>query len=472
MTAAIRRSQPLVLPALLGFAAALFLWQLGTSSLFIDEVPSIRFTQGNLTHLLDGVRRGETSPPTYWLLLDAWTAAFGASRDWIPRLPSALACVALVGVVWRTGCLLAGGLAGAASAILAALSAVVLTYAQEARPYALLMLAATITLLAVLEAHTRKSRRWLWGAAAAAVVTVSLHYVALAVLVPIWVWVLVRTDFSRRERVGFVLAPAIAFVAWVPLMLDQYHRHPNGGLGSSGEFTLGRAVRIAGSPFDVRAATRVTAAQVIGALAIATASAVLVAHAARRGERRYELVTAVALAPPVLLTAASLAGKDVLVTRYSSVAVPAMLVVVGVAAVRAGSVTRALLVVSALVAGILGTAASHVPDGRFPDTRAVATSVARSWRPGDVLVNATGQLGVRLTLEYYAERTSPRVKPVLRAVDPRLESFLRMRHRIWLVTSGTDGSPRLPAAEALRYRAARRDSLDDDGGLLLTLLEP
>ncbi|HEX8054581.1 MAG TPA: glycosyltransferase family 39 protein [Thermoleophilaceae bacterium] len=455
----------------MALAAALYLWQLGSSSLFVDEVPTHRFIRGDLGDLFDGVARGETSPPTYWLVLNLWNELFGSSEDWIPRLLSVVFAVALVGVVYRLGVLLGGRWAGIAAGLLTALSPLVLGYAQQARQYALLMLVATFAVLALVEAEQRGSRRWLIAAGVAACGAVSLHYVALLVVGPLCAWVLLRSSFGLRARAVFCAVPALVFFAWVPLMLHQYDLHPNGGLGEFGELSRGHAVRVTGSPFDIRTADEATIVQILGALVVMAAAGVLAWRLVRERRRDHELVLLIAVAAPLGLLAAGIAGKDMVATRYAAVAVPTMIVMIGVAIAAAPRVPRAALVAAALVAAVLGTVRTHQEDGLFPDARGAMETIASDWREGDAVVDQSGSFGVDLPLMFYATRELPPGAPVVAASDPRAERLTADGRRVWIVTS--DPTPALARANHLPAgrRLAMARHFPDGPGITLIRAE-
>ena len=418
--------------AITALAAFVFLWQLGSSSLFIDEALSINHTRGDLDSLLSSVRRFETSPYTYPLLLDRWTAVFGTS-DWAARLPSALAAVGLVLAVWRLGSLVAGATAGLLAAALTAISPLVLQYAQQARAYALLMLVATVAVLAAIEAERRASARWLVVSALAGVAALSLHYVALLVVVPLALWIGVRTSFSRPARAGFCGAAGLAFLAWLPLTLEQYGEHPEGGVSAYGSLTLSHAVRVVGAPFDTRYAYETGPAVVAGAVLLLVAVALLLRSFGSRRSSELELVAGIAVAVPGGLLAVALLGKDLLISRYAAVGVPFMLIALsaGITLVRRPfAVPLAAIAVTAAIAGTIG---SHRSSGFYADTRAVAARIAEEWRPGDLVAHETS-FGVDYTLRYYAAQRLPRTAQIVGTGDPQLRRHIANGGRLWLLT--------------------------------------
>src|SRR5215207_3111076 len=133
-------------------AGLLFALQLGSSSLFIDEVYSWRASRGSLGDLADALRYTEVTPPLYYLLLHAWMQIAGGDSETLLRLPSVVAGVGLVAAVYWLGSVVAGRKAGLIAAGLTSISPLVLLYAQQVRAYVWVMLAVTIAVAAAVHA--------------------------------------------------------------------------------------------------------------------------------------------------------------------------------------------------------------------------------------------------------------------------------------------------------------------------------
>jgi mannosyltransferase len=133
-------------PVLLVFAMALAtrLYQLGEESLWIDE--AISFGRARLAWpelLEDSIRRKHL--PTYFVLLKAWMQL--GDSEWMLRFPSALWGAVAAVLVYATGVVLHGRLAGLLAGGLMALASGQVHYGQEARMYALFTLASSTALL-------------------------------------------------------------------------------------------------------------------------------------------------------------------------------------------------------------------------------------------------------------------------------------------------------------------------------------
>ena len=126
-------------------AWALRLVDLGQESLWLDEAGRVAIATAPLGDIPHRVAVIELSPPLYHFLLHGWVAAFGGA-DFSVRLLSALLGMLAVPLSYRVGQALYGRRVGLISACLAAVSPFYVYYAQEAAPYALLLI---LTLLSV-----------------------------------------------------------------------------------------------------------------------------------------------------------------------------------------------------------------------------------------------------------------------------------------------------------------------------------
>lgn len=459
-------------PAVIATLAAItFLWQLGSSSLFVDEALSLNLTDGDLGHLVSGLRELETSPPAYSFILNAWVALVGSREDAIARLPSAVAAVGVAVIVWRLGLLVAGRRSALAAGLVAAASPLLLEYAQQARPYALLALMSSLTGMCALEAERRTSGRWLALSCVAAGAALWLHYTALLVVLPLALWIVVRTPFSRSSKAAFCAVQVVAWVVWVPLLIEQFQAHPEGGLGESGRLSRSHAARVLAAPFDTRYTERVGIAQAFGVVVMVAAVIMLIDRLRRDRRPDLELVLALAVVGPLGLLAGAVLGKDLLVTRYVVVVAPFMIVAVGVAVATARTaLLGAALVGLALVVAVLGTLGTHRQESFFPDTREAVQRVVSGLRPGDLIVQAPS-FGVLYTFDYYARRRLPTSVPIVVPGDPRIDDAIKARRRIWIVTLDAPANGR-PASLPPGYERVSFARLPGVEPLGLTLAAP
>src|SRR5262249_15858621 len=91
--------------------------------------------------------RSESSPPLYYMAIGAWIQLFGASEAALRSLSVASSSLAII-LVYALGRELFGPRQGLTASAFVALSATQIYYAQEARPYALLLIPVGLTLFA------------------------------------------------------------------------------------------------------------------------------------------------------------------------------------------------------------------------------------------------------------------------------------------------------------------------------------
>jgi 4-amino-4-deoxy-L-arabinose transferase-like glycosyltransferase len=126
---------------------ALRVFHLTYLSLWNDELFSRFYYQTGLAYMWTEGLQSESSPPLYYMALGAWIQVFGSGEAALRALSVAASSIAILlvymlgkEILERTQALLAAGLF--------ALSATQIYFAQEARPYALLLMPVAVTLLA------------------------------------------------------------------------------------------------------------------------------------------------------------------------------------------------------------------------------------------------------------------------------------------------------------------------------------
>jgi len=180
-----------------GLMLIVAMYQITRPALWADELATwgaVRLGWGGLFRLLGNV---DAVVGPYFTLMKAWTTVAGTSTFAL-RLPSALAMVAATALLTVLGARLVsvrvGVLAGLAFALVPATS----RYAQEARPYAFVILFAVLATLALVWLLDRPSwwRAIAYGASVA--VLGAFHLVALLLLVAHGI--VVGRDRSRERR--------------------------------------------------------------------------------------------------------------------------------------------------------------------------------------------------------------------------------------------------------------------------------
>jgi uncharacterized membrane protein len=433
----ISRLLPL-LPVLL--ATVNFFWQLGSPSLHIDEAFSWSAADSPLGDLLHQVRVIETAPWTYYLGLHGWIGLLGSDDEWVMRLPSALAGVALVPVTYRIGLLALGRRPALLAATLVAASPLVLTYAQQVRAYAFAMLLVAIAVWAALEAaraERRRQRAWLGVLVACSIGAFWLHYTTALVLVPLYVWVLLGSGLERRRALTVAGAMLLGSLPLLPLMLDQLSRGHEAGVAPSARLTAEHALRVLATPYDGRS-ERLTVWLALGAAALVVAFLLLAVTQRGRGRnQQVGLLLSLAITPVLAVTALTIFSDDVLISRYTAVAAPFLILVLAAGVAVAPRLAAPVIALVALGAGVGGSLDLHRSDGFHADVKGAFEAIGDRYRRGDVVLlrgyPAIGPIGV-----YYGGRELPRGAPLLvpdliPAQKPALRQAIRDRRRLWSV---------------------------------------
>ncbi len=228
---------------LLLLAASLRFHRLGAQSLWYDEGITAAHTARSLQELLP-LLQVNVHTPAYFVLLAGWTDVAGDS-EFALRLPSALFSILSVAFVYSLGARLYGRLAGLTAAALVALNSFSISYAQEARMYAMLTAIACLSMCLFWQAlQGRGSRKRLvvvYGLvnALGMYTQVVFALVMLGQALTIALWLLESRLRGGREPgaraiwhvlADYVLANCLAvllFLPWLPHSLQQVFSRPN-----------------------------------------------------------------------------------------------------------------------------------------------------------------------------------------------------------------------------------------------------
>lgn len=213
---------PWLVVALLVLAFALRAVGLDTQSLWRDEVDAIRLAGRSLSEILSMFPQQGQNGPLYYLVLRPWLQVAGTS-EFSLRYFSTLCGLLGVALTYRLGRrLLPGWWVAAVAALLAAVSAYLVWYAQEGKMYSLVVLLA----LASTESYVAALRRgggvrWL----VYLLLTSAAFYVHLvaALLVPahVLVFLLAPAPVRRARWRGWLAALAGLTLPYVPLLAWQ-----------------------------------------------------------------------------------------------------------------------------------------------------------------------------------------------------------------------------------------------------------
>jgi mannosyltransferase len=210
----------LPLAVLVVLAAGLRLSTLGLQSFWYDEAfTPVHVLNASLGATLRAMVHTENTPPL-WYLIEWVDARVLGTGEVALRLPSALAGIATVPVVWAIGEELGGRRAGLVAAALVAVNPLFVWYSQEARAYGLFVLTAALAMLCFLRAEREPTRARMGAFAFTGALALLTHYFALFLLIPMVLW-MVRERITRRAALPAVGILGIVGLALLPLISAQ-----------------------------------------------------------------------------------------------------------------------------------------------------------------------------------------------------------------------------------------------------------
>jgi mannosyltransferase len=206
------------LAALTILAGALRLLTLHLQSFWYDEAfTPVHVLHPSLWATLRSFVHTENTPPLWYVIAWADSRVLGSGEVAL-RLPSALAGIATVPVVWAIGRELTGRRATAiAAAAFVAVNPLFVWYSQEARAYALFVLTAALAMLCFLRALRRPSPGRMAAFALSGSLALLSHYFAVFLLIGMAIW-LVWEKSRWRAALPAVGVLALVGVALLPLI--------------------------------------------------------------------------------------------------------------------------------------------------------------------------------------------------------------------------------------------------------------
>lgn len=396
MSTNLKARAPAWAASLVALAVAARLVAFLSRPLWYDEIFTLWASRLAPSRLID-VLRLDSGPPLFYLLCRPFVLAAEHlhASDVLARLPSLAAGLA----VFLAALALPERDARRRFLALAGFSPLLMLYAAEARPYALLGLEGLALFLLVLRAPPTRGR--LAGAAALSAAALYTHYLAVFLVAALAVVALAR---GRRRPAAALLAGAVLFTPWLPVLGGQpaaataWMREPLTGSVAGFLSALGGAGRLP-SPFGAPLpAWLAWAGGAVGLLALAG----LASAPAESSARDAGAVSLVAL----LGILAAGAFRPIAFAGRSELAVlPIWLW--GLA--EAGSFNRLAQTAARAVAGVGALACALALAGlprEAPEYSDLASRLARDASAGDVvLVGGSFYLPARLAADRGALRS-------------------------------------------------------------------
>jgi mannosyltransferase len=415
-----------VLLALL--SAALFSWRVGRASPWFDEAITRDVTSRSASEIVDLAERVDLVHTAYYLLVHA---VLGTSASVTPiRLLSVVAAALTTALLVRLGRELGSARVGVLAGLLWTVAPLVSRYAQEARPYAMVALAATAATLALVRVCRRPWLPGRWVLYGVSLVVLGLLNVLSLLLVVVHLsYVLATSPGPARRR--WVLTVGGALTALSPLLIAS----------------AGQSEQVAWLPRpELKQLTGFLLAEygvglvVVAVLVVAIAGLGRGTHSPALG-----LGLAWALLPPMILWTVSQA-HPLYDWRYVFFTVPG-------AALALASLATLLrlrwLVVLLLVLAVGGSHMQNVyryrASGHAEDLRGAAQAIEKGSRPGDAVLFLPESRRVveqaypdafRGIDDISLERTAEESATLLGVEIPadELAAALKGRTRVWLVT--------------------------------------
>jgi 4-amino-4-deoxy-L-arabinose transferase-like glycosyltransferase len=442
--------------ALIVYASAwLRLHGSGDLSLRLDEGQSLHFAtlplqpfDGDYQHTpsLFEAAAADVHPPGYLLLLHWWAGHFGTEPATL-RLPSELASIATIPVLYLLAARLYGRRVGLLAAGLAALSPFWIWHAQEARMYGFLVFFAVAATLGLVEALEHGRTRGWWLFTAATVLGAYFHYFALLVLAAHIAYTAVRLRRLDPQRLlpGLTALITIAalYLPWVYMLSAHYRGAGDPALAAPNVYTplLLMSDFLLGY-LNVAATSQVVAAWPLLVL-LGLAAGAFGAHPTWRGVMLWTLL----LVPAVLVFAASWLWRPMVSARYLIVVTPALLILVAVTMdriLRGRFKLIGLVVAGTLMLGGLQVERTSPYNPAAEDYRQIAAYIHQHARPGD-LVGLDAPFN-RYAYAYYADDNLPtyaipppgdgqgaRVRLDQASIDRYVRSLAAGHQRLWML---------------------------------------
>ena len=473
-TPGLRRSDLLVIVSL---AAAARTFNLGTFSLWLDEILLALRAQGSLADTWAACRANAEHPPLSALAMNL-LYDLGASDTVQRLLPIALGVAAAALLASWTGRHF-GRLAGLLTGLVTALTATQVRYAQELRPYAYLLFFVTLALHAADRWYERGRRRDLALLAGVLAAGLYSHYLAgltpAILALPLLPRLLARDGARRRAAARTLLGLAgaaalalLAFAPWLTTIATVAGRTARGGTAHWG--LAGAAARWEVVTVGMRDGDPLTWAG-IATFALALVGVVVAARSAAGW-----VVIAGALAGTAGVELLLLQARHWSNARYDLFGALFICCLIGIGA---GHVARlrprplpALLVLGLVGAIAVNALSRYAAFGR-PEWDRVAAAVAALRAPGERVF--TENEWTRMSLAYYLQgrdferRTGEEAAPIaLRSrVDRLAESWPAPACALMVAA----GNPLYPPVESRLGRfplLARFPSSDEARLYLLT----
>jgi hypothetical protein len=366
------------------------------SALWLDEAQSVAIARLPLPDLFQALRE-DGSPPLYYLLLHGWIGLFGTSTAAVRALSGVISVLTLP-LAYRTARRLSGRRVALAVLLLLASSPLAIRYASETRMYALLLLLTVLLAAAVRLVVRRPGPLPVLGLAVVTGLLLLTHLWAFHLVAVVALLALVGLRRSRavalRVLAG-VVGGFVLFLPWLPSFLVQLAHTGTPWSGQQGLSSLPVALGGWDGGSGVQSwlfGLLLVLLAVVGAFGVAVphGPGTRIQLALTLPWRRAVLVAG-SLGTLVVAAIVSAVTASGVSARYTTVALPAFLVLVALGLSRLPTTRSRGVALFVLVGFGLGCA---VPSLAQPRSEAPQIAAGlRAAAPGDVVVFCPDQLG-------------------------------------------------------------------------------
>ncbi|MBV9310527.1 MAG: glycosyltransferase family 39 protein [Solirubrobacterales bacterium] len=384
-----------------------------TRGVWLDEAISIHQAHLSLHGMFRNLYYGDRVPPLYDLVLWVTVRIFGNS-EFAVRLPSLIAGTLVIPVLYELGRELYDRRTGLIAAGFAALSPLLVWYAQEVRMYSFVVLFGLLALLTQLRViRNGTTGNWAAYILSTAALLWSNYFGLLVIAVQQLIFIGVLLQMRRNSEpvrpllLGVLYSAAILLMQLVPLIVfahNQYHyTHAAAGSPSGTYDPLSFYTLLANVAWGLWGYQPDTITILLAALwpFVILISLLLLG----RGGSRQTLILAVAAAVPVvLLLIVSLFDRSLWEVRYFLLAVPLLLLLI--ARLITGWIRRpsarwlaAGLAAFTLFLGLIDQQANN-SNPRLFDFRGAINDIKANASSSAVVLFEPGDM--RYVLEYYA----------------------------------------------------------------------
>jgi mannosyltransferase len=387
-------------------------------SLFADELSTYWIVSGrSLGGVVSTVHTdAEITPPLFFAV--AWLTARIALTAEMLRLPSFIAGVAAIPLVYLLGVRTVGRWAGTVGAALTALSPFMIFFSTEARGYELMIVLVLCSTLALLAGVKEGRTRWWIIYAVTSCGAVYTHYTAVFALAVQFLWLLWAHPEARRAGLLANLVAVLGFLPWITGLIADLQSPTTKILAALEPLSVHTVLTSLsrwslGYPFTKIRLSSLPGVPALALIAGGAAIAIiggLVAGRDRRRSRqpldpRLVLIVGLALAAPIGEVFVSAVGTDVLGIRNLAVSWPAFALVVATVLVAVPMPLRIVPVALVLAGFAIAAVKMAQPGYQRPGARKAADFISHDASPGDVVMDAI-QLspGPRIALDLYLDR--------------------------------------------------------------------